>query len=200
MGDYAELKENFIYGKQPANILFMTMVIWFSIQEIADDEFNTLRILAGFFILIALWRYLRKRQAREDTPLVFVLENKWREDIGNKIKDTKEIAAACLFLVATFYVGYNAFSFLLVAYAVMRLAEYLLLESKVKILENVLAFAMIVGFFIVIIFWVPSDFFSPVLAVLFLVVFLIVFVMIFWVFGFDRVLYRIRGSRGKCPR
>ncbi len=200
MGDYAELEEKPIYGMLPANIIFMTVVTWFSIREIIDDELNILRILAGFFILVSLWRYLQKRAAYEDTPIVSLLERGWREDLGNKIKDTKEIIASCLFLVATFYVGYNAFFVALAAYVIMRLAGYLLLEPKVKILEDIFAVAMIAGFFIVIILWVPSDFFSPVAAVLFLIVFLIVFVMIFWIFGFDWFYYRIRGSRGRRPR
>jgi hypothetical protein len=201
MGDYPKREEKkLVHGKLPSNVMFMTILTWFSIQEIADDELNVTRILAVFFLLLFLWRYLRKSSAPKDTLLVSPLENKWREDIGNKIKDTKEIAAACFFLVSSFYVGYNAFYFALAAYVVMRLVEYLLLESKVKILENVLAIAMIAGFFIAIMLWVTSDFFSPVLAILFLLAFCIVFIVIFWIYGFDRFLYRISRARGRRSR
>ena len=200
MGDYREPKEKKLIHEVPGSIPFMTVVTWFSVQEILDDELTVTRILAVGVLLLFLWRYMRKSPAQEDNVIVSLLESRWRADIGNKIKDTKEIAAACLFLVSSFYIGYNAFYFALIAYVVMRLAEYLLLEPKVKILENLFAIAMIAVFFIVIILWAASDYFSPVLAALFLLAFCIVFIMIFWIYGFDWFLLRIRRARGKRSR
>lgn len=196
MGDHYETEKS-LRRKLPPIIIFMTILTSSSIQDIASDRLNILRILAVVFLLLFLWRYLRESPAQKEPQLVSPLESRWREDIGNKIKDTKEVAATCLFLILSFYVGYNAFYFSLVAYAVMRLIEYFLLESRVQILENVFAFAMIAGFFVVIILWAASDFFSPVLAALFLLAFCFAFIMIFWIYGYDWFLYRVRRALGK---
>lgn len=143
--------------------------------------------------LLSLWKSLRKSPEPKKTPeITLPTETKWREDIGSKIKKTKEIAAVIIFLVAFVFMEYNAFYVALAAYAVMRFVQYLLLEPQRKILEEVLAVAMIAGFIIIMILWAMTDFFFPVAAALFLLIFLILFLWLFWGRGFDRLWYKKR--------
>jgi len=143
--------------------------------------------------LLSLWKSVRKRPEHKETPeITLPAEIKWREDIGSKIKKTKEIAALIIFLVAFVFTEYNAFYVALAAYAVMRFVQYLLLEPQRKVLEDVLAIVMIAGFLIIVIVWAMTDFFSPAGAALFFLLFLVSFVWLFWGGGFDKLWYKIR--------
>lgn len=149
-----------------------------------------------------LWRYLQKRSEYKDTlpPVPYPVEYEWKQDFGNKIKNTKEIVGILVFLVMSFYVEYKAFYFAVAAYGIMEFAQYLLLESKREILESLLAVTMIAVFMIVIVLWVTSDFFSAGAVFLFLVVFCILFIWLFWGEGIDWLLYKIRYASGRSRR
>lgn len=184
-----------------AVVLVVFISLWRYIPETVD-KLTIGRILAVLLLLPFLWRYLKKRSEYRDTlpPVPYPVEYEWKQDFGNKIKNTKEIVGLSVFLVTSFYVEYFAFLYALAVYGIMEFAQYFLLESKRKIFENLLAVTMIVVFMIVIVLWVTSDFFSAGAVFLFLAAFLILFVWLFWAEGIDWLLCKILHASGRSRR
>lgn len=175
-------------------VLIAVIIFRIDISEVAglDDilgetpELTILMITAGAALVVSLWNYSRRSEHKE-TPagMTFPTEIKWRENVGNRIKETNAIVALISFLIAAVFIGLNAFYLAFAVYTGMRLAQYIFLGPKREILRNALAIIMIVGFLVVVIVWVVVDIFFPTGAVLFVIFFILLFVYLFWGGGLD---------------
>lgn len=175
-------------------VLMALIIFGMDLSEVAglDDilgenpELTALMIAAGVALVGSVLIYL-KRSEHKVTPtgMTFPAEIKWRENLGNRIKETKAIAALISFLIAALFMGRNAFYLAFAVYAGLRFTQYLFLNPKREILKDALAIIMIVVFLVIVIIWAKVDIFFPAGAVLFVIFFLLLFMYLFWGGGLD---------------
>lgn len=186
-------------GQSP-DIVFLVFVVialiifGMDLSEVAglDDilgenpELTILTVIAGVALVVSVLIYL-KRSEHKVTPtgMTFPAEIKWRENLGNRIKETKVIAALISFLIAAVFIGRSAFYLAFAVYAGLRFAQYLFLNPKREIFKDALAIIMIVAFLVIVIIWARVDIFFPAGAVLFVIFFLLLFMYLFWGGGLD---------------
>jgi small-conductance mechanosensitive channel len=166
--------------------------VWLHTQEgillVESLGYTVLITLTLAAILKAFQKYVQKNRSvsRSVSPGAAALpeETRWREDIGKKIKKTKEIVSVVSFVVAFVFTGYNAAFIAAAVYALMRFIQYVLLEPQWKIRKDICAVIAIVGFLGIIILWASHpSIFSPVLAFLLLLVFCFLFIVHFYLGG-----------------
>jgi hypothetical protein len=151
-----------------------------------DPEFTILVIIAGSALVIMLLHYVKRSEHGVTPPATTSpTEVKWRENTGNRIRETKGIVALISFLIAGVFMGYNALYLAFAVYVCMRLAQYLFLNPKRETLKDALAIIMILVLLVVVIVWVAVDILFPEGTVLFVIFYILLFVYLFWGGGLD---------------
>ena len=165
------------------------------IDEILNESSrnNILLCIAAVFILIILWKYIKKSEHGEIPAEIPVpLEWKWKEEMGKTIKTWNLTITGILLLILLVFMGISALYVTSIVYFSFNLAQYFLLTPKFEIHNDILAVVMILAFLIIVMMWSQIDFFFPEGTILFFIFFLFAFIWLFYGGGMEEFHWWLR--------